>query len=225
MKFLCTVSHYAPSCRCTHSTPTNIHSAKSKSNDSARRHRDGFTSACADHRWRQAGLVASIWLFYDLCQYLVTGLIHSMGLQLTYIVYRGFTFIFGVFQNFYELSYIPSESSSAIAWVGTVQSALLSIGGVLSGGLYDLGAYRLMTVSGAFLVLLGLFMLSLSKDYYQIFLSQGICIGIGGALLYVPALALVGGAFKRRRAMAMGILTCGIGLGESSVLQRNVPDG
>lgn len=86
--------------------------------------------------------------------------------------------------------------------------------GVLAGPLYDLGAYRSMMLSGSTLILLGLFTLSLSKEYYQIFLSQGIAVGIGGGLLYVPSLALVSSAFKRRRAIAMGVVTCGIGLGK-----------
>ncbi|KAK6380101.1 hypothetical protein LTS17_005289 [Exophiala oligosperma] len=70
-----------------------------------------------------------------------------------------------------------------------------------------------MTVVGALLVLVGLFTLSLSTAYYQIFLSQGVCIGVGGGLLYVPSLALVSTSFKKRRALALGTLTCGIGIG------------
>ena len=111
------------------------------------------------------------------------------------------------------MSYIPSESPSSISWVGTVQSALLSMIGVLAGPLFDLGAYRSMTVVGALLVLVGLFTLSLSTTYYQIFLSHGVCIGIGGGLLYVPSLALVSSSFKKRRALALGTLTSGIGIG------------
>lgn len=71
-----------------------------------------------------------------------------------------------------------------------------------------------MTVVGAFLVLVGLFTLSLSTAYYQIFLSQGVCIGVGGGLLYVPSLVLVSSSFKKRRALALGTLTCGIGIGK-----------
>lgn len=113
-------------------------------------------------------------------------------------------------------TYISSHSSDElqISWVGTVQSALLSIIGVLAGPLFDLGAYRLMIIAGALLVIVGLFMLSLSTAYYQIFLSQGLCIGIGGGLLYVPSLALVSNSFTaKRRPLALGTLTCGIGIG------------
>lgn len=98
--------------------------------------------------------------------------------------------------------------------MGTIQSALLSIIGVLAGPLFDLGAFRLMAVTGSLLVLLGLFMLSLSTSYYQILLSQGVCVGIGGGLLYVPTLTLVSKSFQKQRTLAMGILTCGIGIGK-----------
>lgn len=55
----------------------------------------------------------------------------------------------------------------------------------------------------------GLMMLSLAHDYYQIFLSQGICMGLGFGLLYVPSLALVSRSFKRLRAFALGVSTSG----------------
>lgn len=68
-------------------------------------------------------------------------------------------------------------------------------------------------VSGMVLVLVGLFALSWAREYYQIFLSQGVCCGLGGALLYVPTMALVSTSFRRRRTLAMGVVTCGVGLG------------
>lgn len=79
-----------------------------------------------------------------------------------------------------------------------------------------------MLVIGSFLVVLGLFMLSLSTAYYQIFLSQGVCVGIGGGLLYVPSLALVSKSFHKKRAIAMGIVTCGVGLGMSHIANSSI---
>lgn len=142
------------------------------------------------------------------------GWLQVFGSFMIFVNIWGFTFIFGIFQSFYELSYLTTESASSISWIGTIQSALLVIIGVVAGPLYDLGVYRWMMISGSALILLGLFMLSLSTEYYQVFLSQGIAVGIGGGLLYVPSLALVSGAFKKKRAMALGVVTCGIGLGK-----------
>lgn len=86
--------------------------------------------------------------------------------------------------------------------------------GVLSGPLFDLGFFRPMLYLGNFLVVLGIMMLSLCKEYYQVFLAQGVCIGLGAGLLYIPSLALVGIWFDKKRALAMGFVMSGIAVGE-----------
>ena len=85
--------------------------------------------------------------------------------------------------------------------------------GVISGPLFDLGYYKAMVLSGSFLTVFGIMMLSFSTEYYQIFLSQGVCVGLGCGLLYVPSLALVSGSFTTKRAIAVGVVTCGIAVG------------
>jgi MFS family permease len=70
-----------------------------------------------------------------------------------------------------------------------------------------------MLCVGNFLVVLGIMMLSLSKTYWQIFLSQGVCMGLGAGLLYIPSLALVGVWFEKKRALAMGVVMSGIAVG------------
>lgn len=57
-----------------------------------------------------------------------------------------------------------------------------------------------------------LFMLSLSHvdRYYQLFLSQGVGMGIGAGLVYLPSLAVQAHHWQTRRAMAMGIAITGM---------------
>ena len=81
--------------------------------------------------------------------------------------------------------------------------------GVISGPLFDMGYFRTMLFTGAFLETLGVFMTSLCTRYYQLFLAQGVLMGLGNGLLYVPGLALVGRSFKTHRSIAMAITTCG----------------
>lgn len=128
---------------------------------------------------------------------------------------RGFTLTFGAFQTFYQHNFLSSTSPSAISWVGTVQSWLLILVGVFSGPLFDLGWFRPMLFMGNFLVIFGIFMLSLAKTYWQVFLAQGVCMGIGAGLLYVPSLALIGLSFSKKRSLAQGITTSGIAVGKS----------
>jgi len=57
--------------------------------------------------------------------------------------------------------------------------------------------------------LIGVFLTSLCTQYWQLFLAQGICTGIGSGLLFCPTLALVATYFSKRRAMAFGIVASG----------------
>lgn len=137
---------------------------------------------------------------------------------LVYINVWGFTLCFGVFQAYYKDNLLQSSSPSAISWIGTVQGWLLVLVGVMSGPLFDLGYFRPMLYIGNFMVVLGIMMTSLSTKYWQVFLSQGICMGFGSGLLYVPSLALIGIWFDKRRALAMGIVMSGIAVGGISYI-------
>lgn len=52
-------------------------------------------------------------------------------------------------------------------------------------------------------------MTSVSQEYWQIFLAQGVCQGIGNGLIYTPTVSLVSTYFSKRRAMAMAITSGG----------------
>lgn len=58
-------------------------------------------------------------------------------------------------------------------------------------------------------------MLSLAKphNYYQVFLSQGLGVGLGMGLLYVPSVSIILHYFKRKRAMVVGIASQGGSIG------------
>lgn len=66
---------------------------------------------------------------------------------------------------------------------------------------------------GSFLELLGVFMTSLSTKYYQLFLAQGICVGLGNGLMFAPALAVLSTYFTKHRSVAISIGACGTGTG------------
>lgn len=125
----------------------------------------------------------------------------------------GYTFAFGTFQNYYEREYLVGTNPSAIAWIGSIQSFLLIISGLWTGPLFDWGFYMYMIVAGACLSTLGAFMLSLSNQFWQIFLTQGVCIGLGCGALFIPSMALISRAFVKNRAIAVGLTTCGAPVG------------
>ncbi|SMY23223.1 unnamed protein product [Zymoseptoria tritici ST99CH_1A5] len=125
----------------------------------------------------------------------------------------GFVFAFGTFQSYYELTYLPSTSASNIAWIGTVALFLLLFVGSLSGPLFDRGYFRTMLLLGAAIETLGVFLVSISTTYWQLMLTQGVLMGLGNGLLFLPGIALVSRSFRKHRAVAMGIATCGSPVG------------
>lgn len=138
----------------------------------------------------------------------------------------GFAFAFGTFQSYYTIEYLPHESASAISWIGTVSTFLLIVSGIISGPLFDLGYFRAMLICGAMMETLSVFLMSVSTKYWQLMLTQGVMQGLFCGLLYLPGLALVGRAFKRHRAIALGITTCGAPVGGiiyTLVFQQLIP--
>ena len=46
---------------------------------------------------------------------------------------------------------------------------------------------------------------NICKQYWQILLAQGVCVGIGSGCLFVPSVAVVATYFTKKRALAIGI--------------------
>lgn len=69
--------------------------------------------------------------------------------------------------------------------------------------------FSVMIWLGSFLAVFGLMMLSLAHEYYAIFLSQGVCMGLGFGLLYIPSIALISRSFTHKRGVALGVATSG----------------
>ncbi|RAL61107.1 hypothetical protein DID88_010446 [Monilinia fructigena] len=125
----------------------------------------------------------------------------------------GITSSYGAFQSYYTTTLLLEESSSALSWIGSMQSFLLIIVGIIAGPLFDMGYLMHLMYLGGTLTTLGLFMLSLSKKYHQVMLSQGVCYGLGSGLMYIPSIALISIQFTKRRAFALGVASLGTSVG------------
>lgn len=126
---------------------------------------------------------------------------------------RGLLNAYGAFQSYYAESFLHDKSGSTISWIGSVQVFCLMSGGAAFGPLYDMGYTRSMLIAGTILVTFGYIMTSISTEFYQILLAQGLCIGIGSSCLYIPAITLVPPYFTSKRALAMGVAAVGSSLG------------
>lgn len=134
---------------------------------------------------------------------------------LLFVTTWGFSTAYGAFQQYYQTHLLSDSSPSRLSWIGTVNAFFLISTGVIAGPLFDRGFLLHVMSIGCFLTTLGLMMLSLCDQYYQVLLSQGLCCGIGSGLIYVPALSLVSTSFTTRRGIAVGTVTTGASIGMS----------
>ncbi|KAL7807160.1 MFS general substrate transporter [Trichoderma aethiopicum] len=118
---------------------------------------------------------------------------------------------YGVFQDYYTQTLHQSQSS--ISWIGSAQVFFLFFIGAFAGRLTDAGYFRVTFACGVALQLLGIFMTSLCTEYWQIFLAQAMCLGVGNGLTFCPALAVLSQYFKRHRAFAVGLSAAGAAVG------------
>lgn len=108
-------------------------------------------------------------------------------------------------QTYYESGALFQTSSSNISWIGSLTAFLLLLTSPIAGPIFDRGYFRELLLFGGFLIVFGQMMLSLSKEYYQAVLSQGVAIGIGTGCLFVPSIAIVPQWFSTKTGMATGI--------------------
>ncbi|KAF1996001.1 MFS general substrate transporter [Amniculicola lignicola CBS 123094] len=119
----------------------------------------------------------------------------------------GFVNSFGAFQPYYT-SVLPQDAST-ISWIGSTQACLLFLCGTFSGRALDAGLFHPAIIMGITFQLVGIFTMSVSRNYWQLLLSQGICTGIGGGIFFTPVMGLVSTYFAKRRGIAIGIVTTG----------------
>lgn len=129
---------------------------------------------------------------------------------------RGLANSFGIFQTYYSSTLLVTSSQSALSWIGSIQGFLLLFIGVFCGRAFDGGHFYLVVSLGIFLEVFGMMMTSLGTKYYQVFLAQGLCVGLGSGCLFTPAISLVGTYFSTRRALATGIAASGSSVGKLS---------
>lgn len=122
---------------------------------------------------------------------------------------------FGVYQDYYTRVHLNNRTPSQVSWIGSVQVFLLFALGIPAGKLFDDGRFRLCIGAGSAIFVFSSFMLSLAKpqQYYQYFLAQGVGMGTGMGLMFLPAVSVTSHYFRARRSLAMGIVVAGSSIG------------
>jgi MFS family permease len=119
----------------------------------------------------------------------------------------------GTFQVYYETGPLKEYSSSTISWIPSLQIFFMSFLGPFLGSIYDRYGLRLLVGIGSFMHVFGLMMASLSTEYYQFLLSQGVCSAIGVAAVFLCAITTISEWFSKRRGLAFGVMATGASVG------------
>ncbi|KZP00834.1 MFS general substrate transporter [Calocera viscosa TUFC12733] len=127
----------------------------------------------------------------------------------------GYVGAYGVYQTYYIQTLLPSYSASSISWIGSLQTYFLFAVGIITGPLFDRGYFRHMMIAGSVLFVGTLFaQAQVQQDaYYQVFLCQAVGQGLAMGILFLPATAVIGHHFQKKRALAMGIAVSGSSTG------------
>ncbi|KAM6501819.1 MFS general substrate transporter [Amanita muscaria] len=124
---------------------------------------------------------------------------------------------FGVYQDYYSREWLSNYTASDISWIGGIQAFFELALGILGGKLFEAGYCRPMLIFASVLFSFSYFMLSLAKQgqYYQVFLSHGLGVGIAMGLFFVPGCTLSLRHFRSeaKQALAVGIVFAGGSLG------------
>lgn len=134
-----------------------------------------------------------------------------LGAHFTVCNSWGYVSAFGVFQSTYEE--MLTRSASDISWIGSTQIFMLFLVGTVSGRAADAGFFKLTWTMGAVLTLVGILASSFSTAYWQLFIGQGICMGLGAGLMFCPVLSLLPTYFSKHRCLAVGLAATGSATG------------
>ena len=129
--------------------------------------------------------------------------------------------IFGVaysFAAFFEpLSQAFQAQRADVALVFGLCGLVYFVFGAGGGLLADRFGPRRICSAGMALIAAGLLVSSLAQSMHAIYAAYGLGVGLGIALVYTPAIACVQPWFNRRRGLAAGIASAGIGAGTVAV--------
>lgn len=121
---------------------------------------------------------------------------------------------FGVFLAFYlDNDVFPGATDIDYAFIGGLNFSVAML--MAPVATYTCRRWHFKWTLGVGVTLLGsgFIAASFAKQIWQLFLSQGLMVGMGAGLIYVPSLPIISQWFGKRRALANGITSAGSGVG------------
>ena len=125
--------------------------------------------------------------------------------------------IFGVsysFAAFFENFATEFDAQRAdVSWIFGICGLVYFVLGAFGGMLADRWGPRVVCMAGMGFIASGLYLTSLAQSLYTLYISYGLLVGLGIALVYTPSIASVQPWFTQRRGLASGIASSGVGAG------------
>ncbi|EAU80861.2 hypothetical protein CC1G_03037 [Coprinopsis cinerea okayama7 len=120
---------------------------------------------------------------------------------------------FGTYHSWYSRHQLEHLSPSKISWIGSLQLWVFFFSGGFIGRVFDSYGPRYLMLLGSVLYAASVIATSVSTQYYEFMLSQGLLFGLAVGLLFYPSLASVSTHFLKYRATALGIAAAGSSFG------------
>ncbi|KAI9296605.1 MFS general substrate transporter [Neoconidiobolus thromboides FSU 785] len=129
-------------------------------------------------------------------------------------IIMGITLSSGVFVQYYADNLFKNKVPlSTLSFIGTISTSLQTLLAVFTGKLADKLGYRNSILLGSAIYVIGLLLASFSTEVWHLFLTQGVLVGIGGAIAFVPAVSAPAQWFKKYIGLATGVAVAGSGIG------------
>jgi MFS family permease len=100
-----------------------------------------------------------------------------------------------------------------VSWIFGLCGLVYFVLGAGGGMLADRWGPRLVCMTGMVFIAMGLFLTSLAQSLTTVYFSYGLLVGLGIAFVYTPSIASVQPWFNKRRGLASGIASSGVGAG------------
>ncbi|XP_016377703.1 monocarboxylate transporter 12-B-like [Sinocyclocheilus rhinocerous] len=133
------------------------------------------------------------------------------GCFLTTVCTRAVTRCVSIF--FVEFQSYFSRDYSATAWIHSLLDCTTMLCAPLGSYIGNRLSSRIAIMIGGLLSSAGLLLSSLAASMEFLYLTLGVLTGVGFALSYTPAIAMVGSYFSERKALAYGIAMSGSSIG------------
>ncbi|KAJ5907389.1 Major facilitator superfamily domain general substrate transporter [Penicillium taxi] len=131
----------------------------------------------------------------------------------------GINFTFGVYQELYDsMSKLPNTpftgaTPAQIDLIGTLSIALMTIGAPFTTAWTKQYSPQIVVWGGGVVYAVALVLASFSQTLWQFLLTQGLLLGIGTCMAYMPSVTVAPTWFSHHRGLAMGIILSGTGVG------------